>query len=70
MFADNLKTLIGKRSVSSVAREIGLLQQTLQRYANCESEIKLDNLIKIADYFDEDIDWLISLKNMPRAISR
>lgn len=61
-FADNLKTLIGDKSVNSVAKEIGIPQQTLQRYVNCEREIKLDNLIKIADYFDEDIDWLIGRK--------
>ena len=62
VFSENLKSLIGDKSVSSVAKAIGIPQQTLQRYVNCEREIKLDYLIKIADYFDEDIDWLIGRK--------
>ncbi len=58
-FAKNLKEMIGDESISSVARKIGMPQQTLSRYLLCQREIGLENLAKIADYFNEDIDVLI-----------
>ena len=58
-FAENLKYLIGERSVSSVAKEIGIPQQTLSRYLHCQREIGLENLCKLADYFDVDLDYLV-----------
>ncbi len=57
-FAENLKYLIGDRSVSSVAKEIGIPQQTLSRYLRCQREIGLENLCRIADYFGVDLDFL------------
>ena len=61
-FAENLKVLIGEKSVSSVANEIGIPQQTLHRYLHSQREIGLDNLIRIADYFNEDLDVLTGRK--------
>ena len=58
-FAQNLKDLIGNMSVSEFARRIDIPQQTISRYLLCQREITLENLCKIADYFDEDIDFLI-----------
>lgn len=57
-FAERLKELIGKKSISSVAKEIGIPQATLSRYLLCRREIGLENLCKIADYFQEDLDLL------------
>lgn len=62
IFAKNLKILIGDRTVSSFARQIGIPQQTISRYLLCQREITLENLCKIADFFDEDIDSLIGRK--------
>lgn len=62
-FAQRLKELIGTKSVSSVAREIGINQQTLSRYLLCQREIGLENLCKIANYFDEDLDFLTGRKD-------
>ncbi len=62
-FAENLKELIGNRSVSSVAKEIGIPQQTLTRYLHCQREIKLENLCLIADYFGIDLDILTGRKD-------
>ena len=61
-FAQNLKDLIGNMSVSEFARRIDIPQQTISRYLLCQREITLENLCKIADYFDEDIDVLIGRK--------
>ena len=61
-FAEILKYLIGEKSVCSVAKEIGIPQQTLHRYLHCQREIGLENLIKISDYFGEDLDYLTGRK--------
>ena len=62
-FAENLKELIAERSVSRVAKEIGIPQQTLSRYLHGQREIGLENLCKIADYFEVDIDVLTGRKD-------
>lgn len=62
-FAERLKELIGNRSVSQIAKQIGIPQQTLSRYLLCQREIGLENLIKIANYFNEDLDYLTGRKD-------
>ena len=61
-FAQNLKMLIGEMSVSEFARKVDIPQQTISRYLLCQREITLTNLCKIADYFEEDVDFLIGRK--------
>ena len=61
-FAKNLKYLIGDSSVNEFAKKIGIPQQTISRYLNCQREISLENLCKIADFFNEDIDVLLGRK--------
>ena len=62
-FAENLKELIGERSVSGIATEIGIPQQTLSRYLHAQREIGLENLCRIADYFQIDLDLLTGRKD-------
>lgn len=62
-FAERLKELIGDETISSVAKKIGISQATLSRYLLCKREIKLENLCKIADYFNEDLDILTGRKD-------
>ena len=62
-FAKNLKSLIGDMSISEFARRVDIPQQTISRYLLCQREISLTNLCKIADYFEEDIDYLIGRKD-------
>ncbi len=62
-FAQNLKLLIGEMSVSEFARKVDIPQQTISRYLLCQREITLTNLCKIADFFNEDIDFLIGRKD-------
>lgn len=57
-FADRLKELIGKESISSVAKKVDISQQTLSRYLLCQREIGLENLCKLANYFGESLDYL------------
>ncbi len=63
-FAERLKELIGNQSVSSVAQKIGIPQQTLSRYLLCQREIGIEYLCKIADFFDEDLDFLTGRKDL------
>ena len=63
LFAQNLKMLIGEMSISEFARRVDIPQQTISRYLLCQREISLTNLCKIADYFGEDIDYLIGRKD-------
>ncbi len=62
-FSKNLKQLIGNMSISEFSRKVDIPQQTISRYLLCQREITLNNLCKIADFFDEDIDFLIGRKN-------
>lgn len=61
-FSRNLRDLIGDMSVNEFSKRVGIPQQTLSRYLLCQREITVENLIKIADYFDEDIDVLLGRK--------
>ena len=61
-FAERLKELLQGRSINSVAKEIGIPQQTLSRYVHCQREIGIENLCKIANYFNEDLDYLTGRK--------
>ena len=62
-FAERLKELIGNKSICQIAKEIGIPQQTLSRYLLCQREIKLENLCKIAEYFNEDLNYLTGRKD-------
>ncbi len=62
-FAARLRELIGEESISSVAKKIGIPQQTLSRYLLCQREIGLENLCKIADFFHEDLDVLVGRRD-------
>ena len=62
-FARNLRILIGDMSINEFSKKIGIPQQTISRYLLCQREINIDNLCKIANYFNEDIDFLLGRKN-------
>lgn len=63
MFAQNLRELMGEMSVNEFSKRVGIPQPTISRYLSCQREITLENLIRIADYFHEDIDYLIGRKS-------
>lgn len=61
-FADNLKFLIGDMSITEFSKKVGIPQQTISRYLLCQRHVSVENLCKIADFFGEDIDYLIGRK--------
>ena len=62
-FAQNLKMLMGEMTITEFAKKVNIPQQTISRYLLCQREISLTNLCKIANYFDEEIDFLIGRKD-------
>ncbi len=42
-----------------VAMDLGLNQNSISRYENCEREADYETLVKIADYFDVTLDYLL-----------
>lgn len=61
--SDNLKELMGDMSISELSKQVNIPQPTLSRYILCQREITLENLIKLADYFNINIDILIGRKD-------
>ena len=61
--AQNLRLLMGNLTITEFARRVNIPQQTISRYLLCQREITLENLCKIADYFGEEIDFLIGRKD-------
>lgn len=62
-FAKNLKLLIGEMTITEFAKKVDIPQQTISRYLLCQREITLENLCKIADFFGEEVDFLIGRKD-------
>lgn len=58
-FAENLKELLKATSVRELSEATKIPHQTISRYLNCTREIKLEYLCRIADYFNESVDFLI-----------
>jgi len=58
-FIENFNFLKGNKSTNEIAKECGIPQQTLSRYLTLKSEIKLNNLCILADYFAVSIDELV-----------
>ncbi len=63
IFAVNVKMLISPMSVNEFSKKIGIPQSTLARYLNCQREVSAENLIKIANFFDVSIDFLVGRKD-------
>ncbi len=62
-FSQNLRSLMGNLTITEFSRRVNIPQQTISRYLLCQREITLENLCKIADYFGEEIDFLIGRKD-------
>ena len=58
-FSKSLKELIGDMSICEFANKVGIPQPTISRYLNYQREVTLENLVKIADFFNESIDYLL-----------
>lgn len=57
-------------SQSALAEKLGLTQRTYSRYENADSMMPLDVLIKIADFYNVSIDYLLERTDSPRRYPR
>lgn len=57
----NLKTLRNERGISQreLAEIVMVSQQSINKYENHKVEPDIDTLIKIADYFNVSLDYLV-----------
>ena len=60
-----LKELRKKRKISQLklALDLNMNQNTISRYENLEREADYETLIKLADYFDVYLDYLLGRKD-------
>jgi len=61
-FSKNLNSLVKTTTVADLSAGTGISHQAIYRYLKCTREITLENLCKIADYFDEDLNFLVGRK--------
>lgn len=66
-FASSLRQLMEDRNITQadIASKIGVTPQTVSQYCNGISEPGYDNLVKIADYLDVSIDYLLGRTGDP-----
>lgn len=53
-------------SQASLAEKLGLTQRTYSRYENADSMMPLDVLIKIADFHNVSIDYLLERTDLSK----
>ena len=66
----NLKKLREKAGISQkhLAESIGVSQQSINKYENHNIEPDIDTMIRIADYFNTSVDYLIGHTDLRRKI--
>lgn len=66
-----LRDLRIKRNLTQqrLAIDLGMNQNTLSRYETGQRQADYDTLIRIADYFDVSIDYLLDRTNNPARFS-
>ena len=65
-----LKQLRNERGISQLklAMDLGLIQNSVSRYETGEREADYATLIKLADYFQVSIDYLLERTNNPKML--
>ena len=66
----NLKILRNKNGISQqkLADAVGVSQQSINKYENHKIEPDIDTLIKIADFFETSVDYLIGHTDIDHVI--
>lgn len=67
-----LKLLRDEAGISqqALANAIGVSQQSVNKYENHKIEPDIDTLIRIADYFETSVDYLIGHTDIRRKLER
>ena len=56
-------------SQTQLANELGMIHQTYSNYENEKRKPNIATIIKLADYFDVSVDYLIEHKKSPNHCS-
>ncbi len=67
MFTDKFVELLQKKSLSaySVAKSTGISQGTMNEYRSGKKRPSIENIVKIADFLDVSIDFLLGRTDNP-----
>lgn len=67
----NLNNLMQKHNITQInlSMEIGITQETISAYLNGKAKPSADVLIKLADFFNTSIDYLLERTNIDIPIS-
>ncbi len=65
IFAERLKELRNEQNISilQLGKLLGVSDATICRWENGNADIKSDNLIAVAKYFNVTTDYLLGLEN-------
>lgn len=68
----NLKSMRLARGISqrNLAKEIGVSQQSINKYENHETEPDIEILKKLADFFNTSIDYLVGYTDIQNKIEK
>ena len=60
-FGERFKQLREERGLTQpeIAKELGVIKQTISNYENNDREPEFSDLVKIADFFQISIDYLL-----------
>lgn len=67
MFPDRLNALLDERNVNAakLSKEAEITERLIGYWRKGEKQPTMDNLIKLADYFNVSIDYLVGRSNDP-----
>lgn len=65
IFAERVKSLREENNLSMIAlaKELKVSTASIYRWENCQAEIKADQLILLAKFFNVSTDYLLGLEN-------
>ena len=63
IFAKRIKDARGNRTLQEISNATGIPMITISRYENNKREIGLENLCKLAKFYDEDLNYLTGIKD-------
>jgi len=66
---ERIKQLRGRLSQDELAKEVGLSKNTVYNYENGKRLPDADALIKLSDYFNVSVDYLLGRENLSRLTS-
>jgi len=65
MFQERFVELLQNKTAYQIAKETGITNSRLSRWRNFGELPSAENLIKLADYFDVSVDYLLGRTDKP-----